>query len=91
MNQEISLDLLVGRPVLTLAGARLGRIQEIVANDQAEITEFHVGKQALLERLSALGLFSRPRSGYIIRWNQLDLSDPTTPRLTCDVSEIQPL
>ena len=90
-EREISIELLVGRPVLTRDGTRLGRLQEIRANDQAEITEFLVGQQALLERLSLLGLFRTRKRGYVVRWDQIDLSDLSHPQLTCDVSRLQRL
>jgi sporulation protein YlmC with PRC-barrel domain len=91
IDREISLELLVGRAVLTKDGGRLGRIEEIKANDNAEVTEFLVGKQAFLERLSALGLFYRKKSGYRIRWDQIDLSDPLAPTLTCQVTDLEHL
>lgn len=86
--KEISLELMVGRTVLTRDGARLGKVEEIRANDQGEVTEFVIGNKGLLERLSSIGLFSRHASGYVVRWDQLSLDDLPNLRLTCDDSEI---
>ena len=88
MADEIHVELLVGRRVLTRNGDSLGRIEEVRANDQAEIVEFHVGKQALLERLSILGLLSHKRKGYRVRWDQIDLTDPDRPALTVEEEEL---
>lgn len=88
---EISLELLTGRMVWTQEGDRFGRIQEIRANDDAEVMEFVIGERGLLERLSSLGLFSSEKSGYVVRWDQINLEDVTRPTLTCHRSEIRRL
>jgi hypothetical protein len=47
----------------------------------------------MLERLD-VGvrlLFGRALSGYVARWDQMDFSDPETPRLKCRVEELQKL
>jgi sporulation protein YlmC with PRC-barrel domain len=88
---EISLELLVGRPVFTREGARLGRIEEIRANDSGEVTEFVIGHKGLLERLSSLGLFSRQVSGYVVRWDQIGLHDLSKLSLTCDTADLRRL
>ena len=90
-HRELRADLLIGRVVRDTNGRKVGRIEEIRANDDGEVTEYLVGKQALVERLSALGLFSHHKSGYVIRWDQIDLSNPSRPRLTCDVGELERL
>ena len=86
---EIPLDLLLGRMVRTPEGARVGRIHEIQVSESREVLEFLVGRQALLRRLSALGLIRRKLKGFRIRWDQLDISDPTDPRLICAVDELK--
>lgn len=86
---EDRIELLLGRPVVARNGRRIGRIEEIRADDNGYIVEFLVGERALLERLSALGLFNAgKRKGYSIRWDQLDLSDLAHPRLNCTVDEL---
>ncbi|HET8549449.1 MAG TPA: PRC-barrel domain-containing protein [Bryobacteraceae bacterium] len=88
---EISLELLVGRMVRTPDGEDLGRIQEIRASNDGEITEFLVGKRGLAERLSSIGLFTHTPSGYLVNWWQMDLADPEKPAVNCDVTELRRL
>ncbi len=88
---EIPLDMLLGRMVRTREGARVGRIQEMQLSESHEVMEYLVGRQALLRRLSALGLIRRKLKGFRIRWDQLDVSDPVHPRLTCTIDELKPL
>ena len=101
-RQEIHLELLLGNQVYALNGRAIGRVEEVCAElDQgaASVNEFLVGKYAILERLSAweigravLGLFGPLlKSGYRIRWDQIDFTDPEHPKLTCQVSELAPL
>jgi sporulation protein YlmC with PRC-barrel domain len=99
-KQEIKLELLVGRRVFAQNGRSIGRLEEIAGElrqGRCFVTEFHVGSYAMFERLSAgmmgraiirsLGPF-RPRGGYRVPWDKLDLSDPKRPRLLCKVSEL---
>jgi hypothetical protein len=86
---EISLELVVGRKVVSRGAGLLGRIEEIEANDRAEVTHFLVGRRGLVERLSSLGLFPHQRSGYRIRWDQIDRLDAPTLTIACDLSEIE--
>jgi hypothetical protein len=88
---EIPLDMLLGRVVRTRDGARVGRIHEIELSESLEVLEFLVGQQALMRRLSALGLIRRKLKGFRIRWDQIDISDPVHPRLTCAVDQLKPL
>jgi sporulation protein YlmC with PRC-barrel domain len=101
-RQEIHLELLLGKRVYALNGRTIGRVEEVCAElDQgtAWVNEFLVGKYAIFERLSAweigravLGLFgSVIKSGYRVRWNQIDFTAPERPKLTCQVSELAPL
>ena len=98
-RQEIKLELLIGKRVYSLNGRAIGRIEEAraeVQNENAWVTEFLIGAYALFERLSAweigrtiLGLFgSRIKSGYQVRWDQIDLSNPERPQLTCKMSQL---
>jgi hypothetical protein len=90
--REIHLELALGRRVLAKNGRPVGRLEEIRVDDDWAIIEYLIGSAALLERLSvsALSLFgvSRPGEGYRARWNQVDLTDPRRPRLTCPVDEL---
>lgn len=93
---EVRLDLLIGREVLAGNNRRIGRLEEFradVRNGTCVVTEMVIGVAGLLERLN-LGvkmLLGRKRGGYVARWDQIDLSDPVHPRLTCSVSELRPI
>jgi sporulation protein YlmC with PRC-barrel domain len=101
-RQEIHLELLLGKRVYALNGRSIGRLEEVSVELQqgiATVNEFEVGTYALFDRLGAwqigravLGLFgSLIKSGYSVKWDQLDLSDPERPKLTCSVNELSPL
>jgi len=101
-RQEIHLELLLGKRVFALNGRAIGRVEEVCAEldeGAASVNEFLVGKYAIFERLSAweigraiLGLFGALiKSGYRIRWDQIDFTNPERPTLTCQVSELAPL
>ena len=88
--KTIHLEQLLGREVRDADGKKLGPIEELIA-EGATITEVHVGRAAMAERLSAhgvamtfLGLFGahgRSEKPHRIKWRDLDLSDPEHPRL----------
>jgi hypothetical protein len=92
---ELRLEELLGRRVHDASGRVVGRLEEFRATrngDAWEVTEFDIGREALLERL-AIRHFGwvpgqRP-AGYRARWDQIDLTDPDQPRLTCGVEELQ--
>ena len=90
---ELRLDRLLGRQVLARNGQPVGRLEEFRAQKHGRgctITEYVIGSAGLFERLG-LGLkllLGRRRSGYVARWDQIDISDPERPRLTCGVEEL---
>ena len=102
-QQEIHLELLIGKRVFALNGRSIGRLEEVRAELNARgycfVTEFLIGSYALLERLSAWRMGRRilrtlhlgRKKGYRVRWEQLDLSDPRHPQLLCEVEELAPL
>lgn len=101
-TQEIQIELLLGKKVYALNGRSLGRLEEVcvdLENGVASVNEFEVGTYALFDRLAAweigravLGLFgSLIKSGYSVKWDQIDLSEPEHLRVTCPVSELSPL
>jgi len=91
---EIRLDRLLGRNVRDTNGRRIGRLEEFRAESPGQgivIAAYVIGAAALLERLGAglrLLVGSHVR-GYVARWDQLDISDPDHPRLTCAVKELE--
>ena len=102
MKRLLHAELLLGKKVFALDGQSIGRLEEIwtkTNRGQFFVSDFLVGRYAVLERLAAwsigravLRLFGAKRDeGYRIRWDQLDLSDPQRPRLLCGVDELMPL
>ena len=94
MTGTLRLESLIGREVLSPDGRPVGRLGECRARHDGEswvIEEWVIGPAGLLERL---GVYTRrvagmgPGSGYVVRWDQLDLRDTARPRLTCPVSEL---
>jgi len=100
-RQLIHVELLLGEKVFALNGLPIGRLEEVrteMNKGHLFVSEFLVGKYALLERLAAwrigralLRVFGKKRDGYRVRWDQMDLSDPEHPRVLCDVDELLPL
>jgi hypothetical protein len=101
---EARVELLIGCVVCDAAGERLGHLEEILAErvgDGYVVREYHVGTYASLERLLGAGMlgrsllhvvsFGRLRTGFVIPWKLMDLSDPEHPRTTCLRSELKPL
>jgi len=92
MSTEINVELLIGRKVFDEGGKVLGRVEEILAiehGDDLVVSEYHVGKYGLIERLSVyhfgvgllrfLGARGHVRDPKRIPWQELDLSDPGRP------------
>jgi hypothetical protein len=100
---EVHIELLLGRRVVARNGKFIGRIEEIRAEPRGSkclVEEYLLGSFAILERFSAWAIGRAilrafgpffARAGYRVRWDQLDLSDPDRPRLTCNVAELEPL
>jgi len=96
---EAQVEQLLGRRVRDAAGEVVGRIEELrveLVDGEALVTEFHVGSAALLERIGAfsaqLPFFSWlpfALREYRIRWQDMDLADPHSPRLRVKRSELR--
>lgn len=94
--RELRLQDLLGREVLAGNNRPVGRIEEFRAARRAhgcEIVAFVIGAGALAERLhvGARLLLGGGRGGHVARWDQIDLSNPEKPRLTCAVEELEPI
>lgn len=95
MSETFRLDRLLGRRVRTANNRSLGRLQEFRAERRGDdwvITEYVVGVSGLLERLGVgfrLVLGVQRVSGFVVRWDQLDVSNPDRPRLTCPVDDLR--
>jgi len=89
----VHLEDLLGRRVLAEDGRPVGRIEEIRAErrgDDYELTQYLLGPGALVERLSIVGrLLRRNPRMYVARWDQIDVTAPDRPRLTCPVEELE--
>ena len=95
-KDEVYLDTLMGRTVMAGNNRSIGRLEEFHAEQRGDyfyIVAFVIGSAGLMERLN-LGmrtLFGWSRAAKIARWDQINLSDPTCPRLTCSVQELTDL
>jgi hypothetical protein len=99
MMQTIQLEDLLGAKVRDARGNVVGRIEEVIAEPEGAellVTEYHTGGYGMLEHLSSmtlgdwfLKLIGRKASGYIIRWDQLDVTNALEPLLLCNKSELQ--
>ncbi len=90
---EVRLEDLVGRKVRARNGRTVGRIEEVCAEargDEYEVTEYHLGPGALLERLALVErLLGRAPQTIIVRWDPPDISVPLHPYLTCTVDDLK--
>ena len=92
---DVRLDRLLGREVYAANNRRLGRLEEFRAKREGAawiVTEYVIGTAGLLERLGLgvwLILGVKRGSGYVARWDQLDLSNADRPMLTCPIYELQ--
>jgi hypothetical protein len=92
-HDELYLDALLGRMVVARNNRPVERLEEFHAEQRGDyfhIVAFAIGSAGFMERLN-LGiraLFGKSRGGKIARWDQIDISDPTRPRLTCSVEDL---
>lgn len=102
-GRVVHVELLLNREVRDSSGRRAGRIEEVRARregDEIVVEAYHLGPAAMLERLAAPVIHNRllralgvSRHGHSrrVRWEQMDLSDPTRPLLRCAVEELAKL
>lgn len=96
-KNELRLDRLLGRRVLGRNNESIGHLEEFRAEKHgsgATITGYVIGRAGLVERLG-VGvrlLLGQPKaSGWFARWDQLDISNPDRPTLTCTTDDLQKL
>ena len=94
--ERFYLDQLLGRPVVAGNNRRIGRLEEFHCEqngDEILIVEFAIGSAGLMERLNVgvKALFGVRAGGKVARWDQIDISDPEHPRLTCAVDDLREL
>jgi hypothetical protein len=92
-RQVIHLEDLLGRCVTARDGRPAGRIEEVQVErrgDEYEVSAYLLGTGALIERLSLVHrLLGREPRTYVARWDQVDVTTPQHPRLTCRVEELE--
>jgi sporulation protein YlmC with PRC-barrel domain len=87
VNGTFHVEDLIGKPVRDAEGRKVGHIFEIVAEErdgELQILEYHLGKRAVLERVSASlrNMFGiRDKEPIRIPWQALDLTDLERPRM----------
>jgi len=98
--REANVELLLGRMVHDAAGRRLGRLEEIRAvahGGELRVSEYLVGRYGVAARLTTESLLPRVahllrlgtrRSGFVIPWSWMDLSDPRNPRCTHPLEDL---
>jgi hypothetical protein len=94
--REVRLDRLLGRQVMDVNHHPVGRIEEFRTETRGTryvVSEYAIGVGGLMERLGVgvKALFGSRGAGYLARWDQIDLSDPDRPRLTCPIAELRRL
>jgi hypothetical protein len=95
--REVRLDRLVGRTVVAGNNQPVGPLEECRVEKRGRdlvITEYVIGVSGLIERLGVAATLLagwQRRGGYIARWDQLDISEPDHPRLTCSVDKLRRL
>jgi hypothetical protein len=93
-RHEVRVGCLLGRQVRAANNRPIGRLEEVRVETRATgctVSEYLIGVGGLAERLGVgvrllLGRRIRMR---LARWDQLDISDPYHPRLTCPVEELR--
>jgi sporulation protein YlmC with PRC-barrel domain len=99
MARKIRLEDLLGRRVVDPSGRSVGRIESVHAEQhdgELLATEFRVGAYALLDRLAGSSVVRGFLAGtpglrphlVRIRWDEIDLSDPTHPRLCVPAAQV---
>jgi hypothetical protein len=92
--KTVRLDLLMGHRVRDVEGRVVGRLEEVRMERRGAdwvAVEFHLGAGAALERYSA-SVFGLPRNaqrGWAATWEQMDWTEPRTPRLRCRRDELR--
>jgi sporulation protein YlmC with PRC-barrel domain len=96
--QEVRVERLLGREVHDPGGRRVGRVEEIVVDregDEYVVREYLLGSAAffirLFRQLRVIGTKEHQLTGYRARWDQVDISDPARPRLTCAAEQLRRL
>ena len=95
-SDELYLDQLLGRTVTAGNNRSVGRLEEFHSEQRGDdfyIVAFVIGSAGLMQRLNVgvKALFGMSSRGKVARWDQIDISDPEHPRLTCSVNNLRDL
>jgi hypothetical protein len=93
-KRELRIEQLLGRQVIGANGRPVGRIEEFRAQRHGHgcvVNEILLGMMGMLARLDVGRklLFGGKRGGYIVRADQIDLSNPDKPKLTVAVEALE--
>ena len=96
MTRLVPIQALVGKSVRDLNGRRAGRIEAIRAErigPRCVVHELELGAEAWLSRIGAssthlFGLGSR-KGPLRVPWQQIDLTEPSEPRLRCTLDQLK--
>ena len=94
MTDDVRLEDLLGRTVRTANNRAVGRLEEVRTEktpDGLVVTGVVIGVAGLLERLGlgARLIVGARGSRWVARWDQIDVTDPRRPRLTCALEELE--
>jgi hypothetical protein len=90
--RRVHLEDFLGHAVCDPDGRRVGHIEEVRAvrrGDRYEVVEYLLGVGALITRLSIVRrLLGRKPRTLVASWDQMDISNPDRPRLTCPADRL---
>jgi sporulation protein YlmC with PRC-barrel domain len=90
--RRFNVEDLLGVRVRATNGRVIGHIEEVRAEETKgayAVTAFLLGTGALRERLAIARRLAHNSKMTVVRWDQIDLSDPMKPVLTCSVSDLE--
>ena len=100
MGEELHLELILGRKVYDSENRSVGRLEEVIAEQQGDelvVKEYLVGSTAMLQRLSISGLGrtflgllgAKENTGYRVPWDKIDFTQTDKLRLLCAKDELK--
>lgn len=99
-NDELHLELILGRKVYDSEGRSVGHLEEVIAERQGNelvVTEYLVGRAAMLQRFSIIHLSrtvlsllgAKENTGYRVAWDKLEVTRDGSLRLLCPKHELE--
>jgi hypothetical protein len=90
--RELHVEDLLGLAVRARNGRLVGHIEEIrvdTSGGRYVVEAFLLGSGALWRRLSVLRRFVSRSRTIVVRWDQIDLTEPSRPVLACSVTDLE--